>query len=115
MPTHTFYNEVEDYEYEKFMAMSELDEYKKNNPNIRQVFTTIAIAGDHIMGVGPKVDGGFTENMQRIGAAHPGSPLADRFGGSTMSHQEIKTRNTINKHAKKVERSGWSATKKPTK
>ena len=54
MPTYTFYNEVEHYEYEEFMAMSELDEYKKNNPNIRQVFTPIAIAGDHIMGVGPK-------------------------------------------------------------
>ena len=95
--------------------MSELDEYKKNNPNIRQVFTPIAIAGDHIMGVGPKVDGGFTENMQRIGAAHPGSPLADKFGGSTMSHQEIKTRRAIDKHAEKVKRSGWSANKNFTK
>ena len=114
MPTYTFYNEVKDYEYEEFMAMSELDEYKKNNPNIRQVFTPIAIAGDHIMGVGPKVDGGFTENMQRIGAAHPGSPLADKFGGSTQTHQEIKTRDAINKHRKKVERHGFSASKKKT-
>jgi len=100
MPTYTFYNEVEDYEYEKFMAMSELDEYKKNNPNIRQVFTPIAIAGDHIMGVGPKVDGGFTENMQRIGAAHPGSPLADKFG-SGETHARIKTRNVVDKYRKK--------------
>ena len=44
------------------------------------------------MGAGPKVDGGFTENMQRIAGAHPGSPLADRFGGSTQTHKEIKTR-----------------------
>ena len=100
MPTYTFYNESEDYEYEEFMAMSELDEYKKNNPNIRQVFTPIAIAGDHIMGVGPKVDGGFTENMQRISAAHPGSPLASRYGGGE-THARIKTRNVVDRYRKK--------------
>ena len=52
--------------------------------------------------------------MQRIAAAHPGSALADRFGGSTQSHQEIKTRNAINKHAEKVKRDGWSANKGKT-
>ena len=115
MPTYTFYDEAKDNQYEEFMFMSELDEYKKNNPNVRQIYTPIAIVGDHLMGVGPKTDGGFNENMQRIAAAHPDSPLADKFGGSTVSHKEIKTRNAINKHAKKVERSGWSANKNPTK
>jgi hypothetical protein len=100
MPTYTFYNESEDYEYEEFMAMSELDEYKKNNPNIRQVFTPIAIAGDHIMGVGPKTDSGFNENMQRISAAHPGSPLASRYGGGE-THARIKTRNVVDRYRKK--------------
>ena len=52
--------------------------------------------------------------MQRIAAAHPNSPLADRFGGSTMSHQEIKTRRTIEKHANKVSREGFSANKGKT-
>jgi hypothetical protein len=56
------------------------------------------------MGVGPKVDGGFTENMQRIAAAHPNSPLADKFGGSSLSHKEIKTRDAVNKHAKKYKK-----------
>ena len=115
MPTYTFYDEVKDYQYEEFMSISELDEYKKNNPNVRQVYTPIAIVGDHLMGVGPKTDGGFNENMQRIAAAHPDSPLADKFGGSTMSHKEIKTRNAIKKHGKDVKRSGWSANKNPTK
>ena len=109
MPTYTFYDEVKDYQYEEFMSISELDEYKKNNLNVRQVYTPIAIVGDHIMNVGPKTDGGFQENMQRIAAAHPNSPLADKFGGSSMSHQEIKTRRTIEKHANKVSREGFSA------
>ena len=115
MPTYTFYDEAKDNQYEEFMFMSELDEYKKNNPNVRQIYTPIAIVGDLLMGVGPKTDSGFNDNIQRIAAAHPNSPLADKFGGSTMSHKEIKTRNVINKHAKEVKRSGWSANKNPTK
>jgi len=115
MPTYTFRNMNSGKEYEKFMSNDEREIYLKTHPLITQVYVPIAIVGDHVMGVGPKVDGGFTENMQRIAAAHPDSPLADRFGGSTMSHKEIKTRNAINKHAKDVKRSGWAANKNPTK
>ena len=49
------------------------------------------------MGLGPKVDGGFTENMQRIASAHPTSPLADKYG-SGQSNAQIKARNVINKY-----------------
>ena len=115
MPTYIFRNMNSGKEYEKFMSNDEREIYLKTHPLITQVYVPIAIVGDHVMGVGPKVDGGFTENMQRIAAAHPDSPLADRFGGSTMSHKEIKTRNAIKKHGKDVKRSGWSANKNPTK
>ena len=115
MPTYTFRNMNSGKEYEKFMSNDEREIYLKTHPLITQVYVPIAIVGDHVMGVGPKVDGGFTENMQRIAAAHPDSPLADRFGGSTMSHKEIKTRNAIKKHGKDVKRSGWAANKNPTK
>lgn len=114
MPTYTFYDTVTQEEYEEFMSMSELDEYKKINSHVNQVYTPIALVGDHMMGVGPKTDGGFKENMQRIAAAHPGSPLDDKFGGSTRTHQELKTRDAINKHRKTVERSGFSARKNKT-
>tara|TARA_Y100000782_G_scaffold53378_1_gene59482 strand:+ start:147 stop:470 length:324 start_codon:yes stop_codon:yes gene_type:complete len=102
-------------EHDKFMSNNEREKYLKTHPIITQLPSIVAVVGDHIMGVGPKVDGGFNENMQRIAAAHPNSPLADKFGGSTVSHKEIKTRNAINKHAKEVKRSGWSANKNPTK
>ena len=48
------------------------------------------------MGVGPKQDGGMTENLQRIAAAHPGSALADRYGGEPTKQQ--KTRAVLKKH-----------------
>ena len=114
MPTYTFFDTETQEQYEEFMSIAELDEYKKTNPHINQVYVPIALVGDHVMGVGPKVDGGFTENMQRIAQAHPGSPLDDKFGGSTRSHQELKTRDAIDKHKKRVERSGFSASKSKT-
>jgi hypothetical protein len=99
MPTYKFYDTVTQEEYDEFMSMAELDEYKKLNPHVQQVPVAVAIAGDHMMGVGPKVDGGFTENMQRIAESHPGTPLADRYGSSsTQSTKEIQTRNVLKKH-----------------
>ena len=101
-------------EWDEMMSISEKEKFLKKNKQIKQVIKPVAIAGDHLMGVGPKVDGGFTENMQRIAAAHPDSPMSERWGGSSMSHKEIKTRRAIEKHAKKVERHGWSANKGKT-
>ena len=99
MPTYRFYDTVTQEEYDEFMPMNELDEYKKLNPQVQQLPVAVAIAGDHMMGVGPKVDGGFTENMQRIAESHPGTPLSDRYGSSsTKSTKEIKTRNVLKKH-----------------
>lgn len=111
MPTYSFYDEASGVEWDEFLSMAEKETFLKENPQIKQVLKPVAIVGDHVMGVGPKVDGGYTENMQRIAEAHPGSPLADKFGGSKPSHKEIKTRDAINKHRKQVERSGWSANK----
>ena len=114
MPTYTFFNEKTEVEWDVMMSNAEREQYLKDNPDVSQIPGGFVVAGDHIMGAGPKVDGGFTENMQRIASAHPGSPLADRFGGSTQTHQEIKTRDAINKHATKVARDGFSANRKKT-
>ena len=96
MPTYRFLDEKNGKEFDDFMSMSEKEEYLKENPHLRQVYTPIALAGDHLMGVGPKVDSSFNERMQQIANSHPGSPLADRYGKS--SHKEIKTRNVLKKH-----------------
>ena len=115
MPTYTFRDSITNKQWDDMISNAEREKFLKDNPHVNQIPGGFALVGDHIMGVGPKVDGGFNENMQRIAAAHPNSPLADKFGGSTVSHKEIKTRNAINKHAKEVKRSGWSANKNPTK
>ena len=78
------------------MPNSEREEYLKDNPHISQIPGGFAFVGDHIMGIGPKQDGGMTENLQRIAEAHPGTPLADRYGGETTKQQ--KTRAVLKKH-----------------
>ena len=116
MPTYTFIDESIDggLEWDEMMSISQKEKFLKENKQIKQVIKPVAIAGDHLMGVGPKVDGGFTENMQRIAAAHPDSPMSERWGGDSRTHKEIKTRNAINKHGKTVAREGFSANKGKT-
>jgi hypothetical protein len=101
MPTYRFLDEKNGKEFDDFMSMSDKEKYLKENSHLKQVFTPIALAGDHLMGVGPKVDGGFNENMQRIAAAHPNSPMADRYGSGQTTAQ-IKTKDAMNNYKKKT-------------
>ena len=96
MPTYTFIDNNTEEIFEEFMGISEREKYLKDNPHISQVPVMFAVVGDHIMGVGPKVDGGFTERMEQIANAHPSSPLADRY--SRPSTKTLQTRNVLKKH-----------------
>ena len=97
MPTYTFFDEDTNETFDMFLSMSQREQYLKRNHRIRQVPVAVAIAGDHLMGVGPKTDSGFNENMQRIAAAHPNSPMADRYG-SGRSLTGTQTANVAKKH-----------------
>ena len=100
MPTYDFIDYVTGKEWSEFMSIADMETLKKNNPHIRPAWKTApVVTGDHIMGAGPKVDEGFNERMEQIANSHPGSPLANRYGGvKAKSHKEIKTRNVLKKH-----------------
>ena len=99
MPTYDFINDETGEEWTDMMSIADMESLMENNPHIRKAWKTApALAGDHIMGVGPKVDGGFGERMQQIAYSNPGTPLADRYGGPTKTHNEIKTREVLKKH-----------------
>ena len=93
-----FYNKNTDENFEKFMKISELDQYKLDNPHISQRPALVAFVGDHISATAPKIDGGMNERLEQIAHSNPGSPLADRYGGSTKTVKEIKTREVLKKH-----------------
>ena len=87
MPNYTFEDTETGEYFIEFMPMNSKEQFLKDNPHIRFVFVPVGLPGDHLMGVGPKPDNGWNENMQRIAEAHPASPLADRYG-SNESHAQ---------------------------
>ena len=97
MPTYTFMNSESGMEYDETMLISEYDEYMKNNPKVERVYQPVAIAGDHVMGVGPKNDAEFTEKMQRVAAAHHNSAVADKYGSGNTKAQ-FKAQSVVDKH-----------------
>tara|TARA_R100001377_G_scaffold85050_2_gene70109 strand:- start:519 stop:851 length:333 start_codon:yes stop_codon:yes gene_type:complete len=91
MPTYTFFNNESGIEYDETMLMAEYDKYMEDNPSIERVFQPIALAHDHMMGVGPKTDSGFNDILGRIADNNPISPMADKFGTSkTAGHRRVK-------------------------
>jgi len=100
MPTYIFKDMSTGEEFQDFMSINEKETYLQTNTNIVQLPNTINFVGDHIMGVGPKNDGGFNERMSQIASAHPNSPLADRYK-TGESHKKLKTKEVIRKHQKR--------------
>ena len=99
MPTYTFFDKNTEETFDMFLSMAQREKYLKGNPQIHQVPVAVAISGDHLMGVGPKVDSGFQENMSRIAEAHPNTPLGNKYGSSsTRTNKEVKTRQVLKKH-----------------
>ena len=76
MPVYTFYNKDTDEYYDKFMKISERENYLSDNPQVESIITAPAIVGDHVI---KRMDGGMKEVFSRVAEAHPNSPLADRF------------------------------------
>ena len=97
MPTYIFKNTKTDETYEKFLSMSEREEYLKDNPEVIQVPTAPNIVG----GVGGiRTDDGFKEVLSKISEAHPTSTLAQRHKRRTG--KQVKTQQAINKHRKRI-------------
>ena len=80
--------------------MSAQNQYMEDNPNVERVFSPVVLVGNHVMGVGPKNDAGFTENMQKITAAHPNSAMADKYS-SGRTNAQIKAQSVVDKHKRK--------------
>ena len=93
MPTYSFRNNDTGEEWDEFFSISGKEEFLKENDHIVQLPSLVSIVG----GVGGiKNDSGWGDNMSRIAEAHPGSPLAKRYG--RKSTKDINTRQVLKKH-----------------
>ena len=93
MPSYSFKNNETGEEWEEFFSISGREEFLEQKPHITQLPSMVSIVSDT---GGIKNDNGWGDNMQRIAEAHPGSPLARRYG--KKSTKEINTRNVLKKH-----------------
>ena len=96
MPLYDFYNENTDKIETHSMRISELDQFKEDNPHLSQrLFGAPSLARDSGMIQG-KMDEGWKENLSRIAEAHPTSALAERQGGRDT--KTVKTQEALKKH-----------------
>ena len=95
MPTYNFKNTETGEEFEELMSMSEREKFLENNKHIQQLPSLFAMSAS---GTGDRIknDGGWKDNLSRIAEAHPGSPIAERYGKKTT--KDINTRNVLKKH-----------------
>ena len=99
MPTYDFENTKTGEVTTEMMSIAELDEFKKNNPHMKQLISKVNIVGG-VMGMGRmKTDGGWKDMLSRIGDAHPGSKVHDLYGNKYI--KDIKTRQVLQKHQKR--------------
>ena len=95
MPTYNFKNTETGEEFEELMSMSEREKFLEDNKHIQQLPSLFAMSAS---GTGDRIknDGGWKDNLSRIAEAHPGSPIAERYGKKTT--KDINTRNVLKKH-----------------
>ena len=94
MPRYDFYNEKTGELIEYTMSWRDLDDFKLNNPHLKQQIT----APNFVGGVGDRVktDAGFKEVLSNVGKAYPGSTVDKKYNGVDIKTQ--KSVDVIKKH-----------------
>jgi hypothetical protein len=75
MPTYVFRNKETGEQFEKIMKISELDNYRNENPQLETVIQAVSFGDPTKMSSTRKFDTGFKEVLQRIHEKTPGSQL----------------------------------------
>ena len=98
MPTYEFMNTITGDVFEEIMSISDMEQYVKDNPNIKRHYSTVP--GLVRSSGTTNVDNhGFKEVLQKVGEAHPFGSVANEH--VRLSTKEAKTRDIVKKHAKK--------------
>lgn len=78
MPNYTFLNTATNEEETHFLRMSELDEFKENNPHLKQKLTVGSIIGGVSTSSGSLPEG-FKDTLREMKKKHPKSTGVDNF------------------------------------
>lgn len=90
------------------LKISQYDAYKAAHPNLERYHDSapaVTFNGRTFRSLDAKTDNTWKEVLSKVAEGNKGTPLADRYGRKTIN--EVKTREVIEKHAKKkLARSG---------
>lgn len=96
MPTYSFKDTNTGEEFDKFMKMSERDDFLKDNPHVQPMLSAPSIVSGVSTSTQHRVPDGFKEVLSKVAEAHPASVVGDRYG--KRSSKEIKTKQLVDKH-----------------
>ena len=103
MPTYDFEDTNTGETFEALFSFAEREEFLFEHPHMRQLPPTQINIVSGVSGVTHKVDSGWKDTLQRIGAANPSTPLADKVGGRSV--KETRTAQAVAKWRKKRQQS----------
>ena len=95
MPRYAFEDPESGYQFDLDMKYEEMLEFKKEYPELHQVFAINFTSSQYTDGLNN--DDGWKENLARIAEAHPDGTLASE-GHRRRSAKEVKTDALIKKH-----------------
>ena len=87
MPTYVFKDRLTGEQFEKFLSISEKEEFLKDNPDYKSVLTVPNIISGARVGTGKL--GGFKEVLQKVGESHPGSAVDKAYNSRTAKQVAI--------------------------
>jgi hypothetical protein len=94
MPTYDFLNTETGEVEERFMSLSQREQFLKDNPHIQQMIgATATVSGVSITG---KVPDGFKEVLAKVSENHKQSSVANRHGKKSI--KEAQTQRIVDKH-----------------
>jgi hypothetical protein len=94
MPTYDFLNTETGEVEERFMSLSQREQFLKENPHMQQMIgATATVSGVSITG---KIPDGFKEVLAKVSENHKQSSVANRHGKKSI--KESQTQQIVNKH-----------------
>ena len=94
MPTYDFLNTETCEVEERFMSLSQREQFLKDNPHMQQMIgATATVSGVSITG---KIPDGFKEVLAKVSENHKQSSVANRHGKKSI--KEAQTQRIVDKH-----------------
>lgn len=98
MPTYRFKNIETNEEFEDFLSISKKEELLKKNPHIISLIQPVTIVSS-VGSIDSKMSDGWKEVLSKVAENHPGSPLSNRYGKSSIKSN--RTKEIVKKHVEK--------------